>query len=58
MRKKLALKHKVSAIHCELPSEVDVSVEAVRDERNVVQETKKQNEANVVEEEVEPVKVS
>ena len=58
MRKKLTLKHKVSAIHCELPSEVDVSVEAVRDEGNVVQETQKQNEANVVEEEVAPVKVS
>jgi hypothetical protein len=57
MRKKLTLKHKVSGFHCDLPSEVDVSVEAVRDEVNVVQETQKQNETNVVEEEVKPVKV-
>jgi hypothetical protein len=37
MRKKLTLKHKVSAIHCELPSEGDVSVEAIHDEGNVFQ---------------------
>jgi hypothetical protein len=69
MRKKLTLKHKVSAIHCELPSEGDVSVEAIHDEANVfeesplqneanvVDEDQLQNEANVVEEEVRPVKV-